>query len=125
MTTLDLSPTITAYFDRMDSPAKTLVAELFTPDALVIDDGNAYRGTDAIQGWLRGAANEYTVTSTVLAAERSGGGDPRTEPGSAAVTVTVIDVLLEGDFPGGRVELRHRFREEPTCLISTLTIGVE
>ncbi|MGG7465329.1 nuclear transport factor 2 family protein [Plantibacter sp. YIM 135347] len=123
MTTLDLSPTITAYFDRMDSPAKTLVAELFTPDALVIDDGNAYRGTDAIQGWLRGAANEYTVTSTVLAAERSGGGDPRTEPGSAAVTV--VDVLLEGDFPGGRVELRHRFREEPTGLISTLTIRFE
>ncbi|MGG7509699.1 nuclear transport factor 2 family protein [Plantibacter sp. YIM 135249] len=125
MTTLDLSPTITAYFERMDHPAKAGIAELFTPDALVIDDGNAYRGTDAIQGWLRGAASEYTVTSTVLAVERSGGGDPRTEPGSAAVTVTVVDVLLEGDFPGGRVELRHRFREEPTGLISTLTIGVE
>jgi hypothetical protein len=37
--------------------------------------------------------------------------------------VAVIDILLEGDFPGGRVQLRYTFDLAPDGLIRELTIA--
>jgi ketosteroid isomerase-like protein len=109
MTRPDLSPAITEYFDLMDGPDKMRVAEVFTTDAVVVDDGHTYRGREAILGWLTGPASEYTTTSTWKSAEQSD-------------TTAVVIILLEGDFPGGRVELRYEFEQEPDGLISTMSI---
>ena len=67
----------------------------FTPTAVVVDDGRTYRGTEEVRRFLSKA--EFDYTTTFLAAER-------TDDGHWTVTNR-----LEGDFPGGVVDLRYRF----------------
>ncbi|MEO3854724.1 nuclear transport factor 2 family protein [Acrocarpospora sp. B8E8] len=69
----------------------------FTPDATVVDDGRTHTGVGAIETWMNHAASEYTFTTTPIAAERTG---------DRHYTVTQH---LEGDFPGGTVDLHYRF----------------
>lgn len=104
-----LSPMVTRYFELMAGPDKTRVVEVFSPDATVTDDGRTYRGRDAILGWLSGPASEFTLTSTRLSAEQTG---PK----------ALVVVRLEGDFPGGRVDLSYAFNQAPDGLIDSLTI---
>lgn len=69
----------------------------YTADAVVTDDGRTYRGTDEIRAWLGRSASEYTYT---------------TELTSATKTDDVhYDVVqhLEGNFPGGVIDLHYRF----------------
>ncbi|MEV4604551.1 nuclear transport factor 2 family protein [Amycolatopsis sp. NPDC049253] len=81
----------------------------FTPDATVADDGHTYHGPAEIRAWLEGAASEYTYTSTLIATERIDGEH------------YVATHHLEGDFPGGRVDLHFRFTLDDG-LISRLVI---
>lgn len=70
---------------------------LFTPTAVVVDDGTTYRGTDEIRRFLAEAGAEFSYTTTLVAAERTDG---------AHWTATN---RIEGDFPGGVADLRYRF----------------
>ena len=69
----------------------------FAPTAVVVDEGITYRGTDEIRGFLAKGGAEYTYTTTLSGAERT----------DAHHWVAVNH--LEGDFPGGVVDLRYRF----------------
>ena len=69
----------------------------FAPTAVVVDDGRAYRGTEEIRGFLATAGSEFTYTTTLVGAERTDD------------THWVAVNHLEGDFPGGVVDLRYRF----------------
>ena len=69
----------------------------FTPTAVVVDDGETFRGTDAILGFLRDAGAEFTYTTELVGAQRIDG------------TRWVATLGLEGDFPGGSVVLDYRF----------------
>jgi hypothetical protein len=94
----ELPPAIATYqaaHDRRDVP--TALAQ-FTPDAVVSDDGHTYEGTAGVEAFLRSAAAEYTFTRTLLGAEETG-------PDRWLVTNHI-----EGDFPGGTVDLRYEFR---------------
>ena len=73
------------------------------------DDEAIDAGREAVLAWLTGPASASTTTSTRLSSERSG-------------RTSVVRSLLEGDFPGGRVELRYAFVEDPDGLITALTI---
>ncbi|MBF4606751.1 nuclear transport factor 2 family protein [Curtobacterium sp. VKM Ac-1393] len=95
----------------MDGPAVSLVVETFTPDAVVVDDGNTYTGHAAIRAWLSGPANQFTTTSTWLFVRPADRG-------------TEVGILIEGDFPGGRVELRYDFTHDRDGLIEALTISI-
>ncbi|GAA4160556.1 hypothetical protein GCM10022286_16710 [Gryllotalpicola daejeonensis] len=110
MTNDTLAPAITTYFELGDSPDKSATIDVFTPDAVVEDDGRTYRGRDEILGWLTGAASEFSHTSTRVSAEQTGG---------AALVVNVI----EGDFPGGRAELHYAFELAEDGRISSLRIS--
>jgi hypothetical protein len=111
MTTTDnLSPSIRTFFELMDGTDKSLAVDVLTTDAVVTDDGRTHRGRDEILEWLRGEASAWTYTSTWVAADETDG-------------VAVIDILLEGDFPGGRVQLRYTFDLAPDGLIRELTIA--
>ncbi|MET4925711.1 nuclear transport factor 2 family protein [Streptomyces sp. PSRA5] len=79
-------------------------------DATVTDDGSTYRGAAAIERWLRTEAGEYTYTTRLLAAE------------SEDDTHHVVTNRVEGNFPGGRVDLRFRFTLRDG-LIEDLTIA--
>ncbi|GLY88972.1 nuclear transport factor 2 family protein [Actinoallomurus iriomotensis] len=69
----------------------------FTDDAVVIDDGRTYRGPAEIRGWLERSSGEYTYTIELIGSERID--DEH---------YTAIN-HLEGDFPGGVVDLYFRF----------------
>lgn len=106
----DLPTAVLEYFHLMDNTDKAMLIELFTPDAEVADDGRTYRGRAEITGWIFGAASEFTTTSTRLSADCS---DHQ---------ATVV-IRVEGNFPGGRVDLRHDFTLDPAGRISTLSIA--
>lgn len=69
----------------------------YTPDAAVTDEGRMYHGPEEIRAWLARSASEYTYTI-----ERTG---------AARLDDRHYDVIhhLEGDFPGGAVDLHFRF----------------
>ena len=69
----------------------------FAPDATVTDEGHTYGGLDEIRGWLHRAAGEYTYTIELTGAERLGDDQ------------WVAIHHLEGNFPGGVVDLRFEF----------------
>ncbi|GAA11208.1 MULTISPECIES: hypothetical protein [Gordonia] len=76
---------------------RTAATALFTEDAAVTDDGRDHVGIASIRDWLDREASEYTYTTTVVGASSS--------PTDGAVVTT----RLEGDFPGGVVDLDYRF----------------
>jgi hypothetical protein len=71
--------------------------DAFAPDAVVTDEGRTLRGHDEIAPWLRDAGTEFTYTTDVVGAERVDDDH------------WVAVLHLEGDFPGGVVDLRYRF----------------
>ncbi|GAA3871964.1 nuclear transport factor 2 family protein [Streptomyces sp. NPDC003631] len=69
----------------------------FTDDATVIDDGATHRGRAAVEQWLDRAASEFTYTTELVGAQQAGDAH------------YVATQHLEGDFPGGTVDLHYRF----------------
>ena len=85
-------------------------ARTFTPTAVVADDGTTYRGTEEIRRFVSRAGAEFTYTTTLVAAERTDDAH------------WVVTNRLEGDFPGGVVDLRYRFAMDGD-LIAELVIA--
>jgi hypothetical protein len=69
----------------------------FAEHATVTDEGRTYRGLTEIRAWMDRAASEYTYTSELTAV--------RQDDGEHWTAVR----HLEGDFPGGVVDLRYRY----------------
>jgi ketosteroid isomerase-like protein len=69
----------------------------FTGEATVIDDGNTYEGTAAIEGWLGRSATEFTYTIHLTNAQQTD------------ATHYIVTHHLEGNFPGGTIDLRYQF----------------
>jgi hypothetical protein len=93
---LTLPEPIAAYFeaDRRDDDS---VAKCFSPDAVVKDEGNTYRGRLEIQRWRADVRAKFTYTCETLTVEQQ---DDR----------TIVTCRLEGNFPGSPVNLRFLFR---------------
>ena len=95
--TPDLPQIITTYQHAHDRHDTDAAIATFGSDATVVDDGRTYRGIEEIRAWLDRTANEYTYTRTLTGVDDHGDG-----------SYTVRN-HLEGDFPGGQVDLRYRF----------------
>jgi hypothetical protein len=93
--TLELPKPIAAYFtaDKGDSEA---VAECFTENAVVKDEGHTYQGRAAIKQWKTEASTKYQYTSAPFACEQKDG-------------KFVVTSKLTGNFPGSPVNLRFFF----------------
>ena len=93
--TLELPEPIVAYFtaDKGDSHA---VAECFTANAIVIDEGWTYQGRAAIEQWKADASAQYHYTVEPLACEKK---DRK----------FVVTSKVSGNFPGSPVVLRYFF----------------
>jgi uncharacterized protein (TIGR02246 family) len=74
--------------------------DLFTDDGVVVDEGKTWRGKDQIRAWREGVASVYQYTTELRGVESEGAGRH------------VARIRLEGDFPGGVVDLRYRFTLE-------------
>ncbi|SEO30384.1 nuclear transport factor 2-like protein [Actinacidiphila rubida] len=93
----DLPAVVTRYLDAHRAHDTSTAISAFTLDATVTDDGRTYEGTAVIEAWLTRSSSEYTYTTTLTGAERVD---------AAHWTATN---RLEGDFPGGVVDLNYRF----------------
>ena len=90
-------PTIVAEYLRADGARDTdAVVATFTPDAEVLDEGQTYHGHDGVRAWRVGPAAAFDYTVTVLDAVARGD------------DCFVIDVRLDGDFPGGTARVAFR-----------------
>ncbi|WP_299951094.1 nuclear transport factor 2 family protein [uncultured Modestobacter sp.] len=92
-----LPATIRGYLAAHEALDTETALRAFTPTAVVVDDGTTYRGTDEVRAFLAKAGAEYTYTSTLIGAQRTGDAH------------WVATEHLEGDFPGGVVDLHYRF----------------
>lgn len=82
----------------------------YAEQAAVTDEGRTYRGRAEIRAWLARAASQYTYTSTLTAVRQD-----------AADRWTAVH-HLEGDFPGGVVDLSYDYTLNDDR-ITTLTIA--
>ena len=85
------------YQDAHDRHDVETALAAFAPDGRVTDDGHEYRGEDEIRDWLARASTEFTYTRTLIGAE------------AIDANSWLVTNHLEGDFPGGVVDLRYRF----------------
>ena len=93
----ELPRTIADYLTAHRTRDADTAITCFTNDAAVIDDGKTYQGTADIHTWLDRSAGEYTYTIELIGAEKI---DDQ--------HYTAIN-HLEGDFPGGVVDLHFGF----------------
>ena len=93
--TLKLPPPIAAYFTADEGDGEA-VAQCFTDNAVVKDEGHTYRGQVAIKQWKTDASTKYQYTSEPLACEHKNG-------------KFVVTSRLTGNFPGSPVNLRFFF----------------
>lgn len=92
-----LPATVRGYLAAHEARDVDTALRAFSPTAVVVDEGTTYRGTDEVRRFLTEAGSEFTYTSTLVAAERTDDAH------------WVVTTHLEGDFPGGVVDLRYRF----------------
>ncbi len=95
MTTLP--EVIARYQDAHDLRDTDAALATFTPAATVRDDGHEYRGTAAIRDWLSRASVAFTYTRTVVSVT------------NVDANKWVVTNRLEGNFPGGLVDLQYRY----------------
>ncbi|HSV45121.1 MAG TPA: nuclear transport factor 2 family protein [Ramlibacter sp.] len=107
MNTLMLPEPIAAYFaaDELDPEA---LAQCFTAQAIVKDEGRTHTGLTAIKAWKAAASAQYTYTTQPFALQQQDG-------------FQVVASRVVGNFPGSPVDLRYRFRHE-RGLIASLEI---
>jgi ketosteroid isomerase-like protein len=84
--------------DRRDTDA---VVACFAADAVVVDEGRTWRGADAIRRWQDTVATAYQYAVELRGADALGEHD-----GTSRYD---FHAHLEGNFPGGQVDLTYRF----------------
>jgi hypothetical protein len=96
--TLDLPTPVADYFsaDKGDGEA---VAQCFTENAVVKDEGRTFKGRAAIRQWKADASAKYQYISKPFVCERRDG-------------QVIVTSRLTGNFPGSPVNLRFFFRLE-------------
>jgi ketosteroid isomerase-like protein len=92
------TPAVVArYYAVAEAGDVDAVLACFTADAHVHDEDRDYRGRAEIRSWREDVANRFTYTTEITKVEQLGEG------------VHLVHTHLEGDFPGGVVDLTQRF----------------
>lgn len=96
-----LPPVISDYLAASERGDAGAIVACFAPDALVIDEDRTWRGAAEIRHWRESVATayEYTVELTGAKALREADGIARFD----------VYTHLEGNFPGGTVDLTDHF----------------
>jgi ketosteroid isomerase-like protein len=97
ITLADLPEVITRYLDAHRAHDTATALSTFHPDASVTDEGKTRRGVPAIETWLTRSASEYTYTIELTGVQK------------VDVNHYIATHHLEGNFPGGVVDLHYRF----------------
>lgn len=108
MNHLDLPEPIAAYFEADTRDARA-VADCFTREGVVLDEGRTHAGREAIAAWKADASTRYTYTTQPRKLEQDGHRH-------------IVTGHVSGDFPGSPVDLRYVFTLE-RGKIATLEIA--
>jgi hypothetical protein len=92
-----LPATIRAYLAAHAAGEADAATRTFASTAVVVDQGQTFRGTRQVLDFLRSAGGEFTYTTELIGAQRID------DEHWVAIN------RLEGDFPGGVAELSYRF----------------
>jgi hypothetical protein len=92
-----LPPTISAYLAAHTARDVDAALRAFSVDGSVTDEGHTFHGTEEILSFLTKAGSEFRYTTELIGATRVDDAH------------WVATNRLEGDFPGGVVELDFRF----------------
>ncbi|MGH3492712.1 MAG: nuclear transport factor 2 family protein [Sciscionella sp.] len=92
-----LPATITGYLVAHRARDLDTAIDYYTGDSTVTDEGRTYTGPEAISDWLASSASEFAYTIEFT--------------GAARLDECHYDAVhhLEGNFPGGVVDLHFRF----------------
>ena len=93
----ELPQAVAQYQDADDRDDVDAALATFAPTATVKDDGHDYHGPDEIRDWLANASTQFTYTRELTDAE------------AIDADTWLVSNHLEGDFPGGVVDLGYRF----------------
>ena len=93
--TIELPPTISAFFHAHNTGRTDDFKELFTDNALVSDEAHEYRGA-AIKEWIDGAIAKYKPVAGVTDLNEVG-------------VQTIATAQVSGNFPGSPTQLRYKF----------------
>src|SRR5260221_4549210 len=94
---IDMPKPVAAYFSAdADKVNRDAVAQCFTENAVVKDEGHTYTGRAAIKQWKESSSTKFQYTSEPFASKVRDG-------------KTVITSHLVGNFPGSPVNLRYLF----------------
>lgn len=94
--TIILPDVIARYFAADKRANAEAIAQCFTPDAVVVDEGNTYAGREAIRRWMANASTQYSYVVEPFALSEADGR-------------VVVTSHLVGNFPGSPVDLRYLF----------------
>ena len=96
-----LPPVVSNYLAASDRDDIDAIVACFTEDAVVLDENRHWCGADAIRQWRENVATAYEYTVAIIGSQALGelDGGQRRE----------VYTHLEGNFPGGQVDLTNRF----------------
>jgi ketosteroid isomerase-like protein len=94
-----VAKSISDYFDASNARSAEGVAACFTPNAVVIDEGQERKGTAEILEWKAWAEKKYQPIYDVLGSTETDGR-------------TIVTCKVSGSFPGSPVDLRFAFTLE-------------
>jgi ketosteroid isomerase-like protein len=93
----DLPDPIRTYLVAHAARDTATALQTFGDDAIVVDDGRTFRGTDEVRAFLQDAGAEFSYTTEVVGSE------------CLDDEHWLVRNRLEGDFPGGVADLTYRF----------------
>ena len=99
--TMSLQTVISDYLAASDRADLDALVAYFTDDAVVLDEDQEWRGEAGIRQWREQVANAYEYTVEVRGVAKQGLVD--------GVQRHDVHTHLEGNFPGGTVDLTFRF----------------
>ena len=99
--TKSLPTVISDYLAASDRGDVDAIVACFTDDAVVLDEDQEWRGRPAIREWREKVANAYEYTVEVRERRPRGQVD--------GLERHDVYTHLEGNFPGGTVDLTNRF----------------
>ncbi|MFC1430277.1 nuclear transport factor 2 family protein [Streptacidiphilus sp. N1-3] len=96
MSVTTLPAPVAAYLEAKQAHDSDALLAALTEDAVITDEGNEYRGSDAIRAWNEKASKAVGATYAV-------------EDVAAVADRTVVAVEVAGNFPGSPVTLYFHF----------------
>jgi hypothetical protein len=96
MTIIDLPAPVQRYLDADASADDDKLAQCFTADARVLDEGRTIQGVDAIKAWKSASRTKYRYSVEPLSATLKG-------------ACAHLTARVSGSFPGSPAELDYRF----------------